>query len=85
MVFIDIKYHIGSIISRVPKHNRTIKIFGGEAIPKKVAGLWKNFCSVEFFGYALRGKAGSVSFYINQVESGHNSLLKSEAKPGSNI
>lgn len=78
-VFIDIGSHIGSIISEVQMHNRSISIVGIEAIPEKVVNLRRRFPDVRFFECALGNETGKSTFYINEKQSGYSSLLK----PGS--
>lgn len=75
MVFIDIGSHIGSIISEVQRHDKSISIIGVEAIPEKVANLRDSFPSVEFFDCALGDESGEATFYINEKESGYSSLV----------
>lgn len=84
-VFIDIGSHIGSIISEVQLHSRSISIIGIEAIPEKVANLRRSFPAVSFFECALGDKPGRATFYINEKESGYSSLLKQNGGSGENI
>lgn len=84
-VFIDIGSHIGSIISEVQVHNRSISIVGVEAIPEKVTNLRRSFPFVSFFECALGNKSGEASFYINIKESGYSTLLAPNGGSGDNI
>jgi len=74
-VFLDIGSHIGSIISEVQRADSSIKIIGFEAIPEKMTHLRKSFPLVQFYGYALGNQSSTVSFYVNDSESGYSSLL----------
>ena len=76
--FIDVGSHIGSIISEVQVHSRSISIVGIEAIPEKIANLRRCFPAVEFFECALGNDSGEINFYVNEKESGYSSLLKPE-------
>lgn len=84
-VFIDVGSHIGSIISEVQFHNRSISIVGIEAIPEKVANLRKSFPAASFFECALGDESGEVTFYINEKQSGYSSLLTPKDSTDDNI
>lgn len=77
-VFIDIGAHIGSIISEVQRSDNSIHIVAIEAIPEKVINLKKQFPQVRFFECALGEENATVSFYVNERESGYSSLLSPE-------
>lgn len=85
MVFLDIGSHIGSIISEVQRSDRSIKIIGVEAIPEKLAHLRNNFQAVQFYECALGNENGTVSFYVNDSQSGYSSLLTPKEDKGHRI
>lgn len=74
--FIDVGAHIGSIISEVSNHSKTIKIIAIEAIPDKAMKLRQKFPAVEVHQCAVGNQEGEVSFYINTQQSGYSSLIK---------
>lgn len=84
-LFIDIGSHIGSIVSEVQMHDKSIAIVGIEAIPEKVVNLRKSFPSILFFECALGNKTGEATFYINESASGYSSLLTPDNNSNSKI
>ncbi len=74
--FIDVGAHIGSIISAVHKHNKSIKIIAVEAIPEKAKKLRETFPYAQIHQCAVGDQEGEVEFYINTRQSGFSSLKK---------
>lgn len=74
--FLDVGAHIGSIITSVSYHDRSIKIVAFEAIPEKVVSLHKRFPSVVVHGCAVGDREGTVAFFIDNERSGYSSLGK---------
>ncbi len=73
-IFIDVGAHIGSVISAVMQHDRSIRIIAIEAIPEKVASLQRKFPLVEFHWCAVSDSEGEAPFFINTRQSGYSSL-----------
>jgi FkbM family methyltransferase len=74
--FLDVGAHIGSIISAVAHHDRSIEIIAFEAIPAKVISLHKRFPGVVVHGCAIGDHEGAASFFIDTERSGYSSLGK---------
>jgi FkbM family methyltransferase len=77
--FVDIGAHMGSVVSRVMRHDATAKIIAVEAIPEKVTRLRRNFPSIEIHSCALGETDGETTFFVNTKESGLSSLGKPAA------
>jgi FkbM family methyltransferase len=75
-VFIDVGAHIGSIISEVYRHDKSIQIIAFEAIPEKVSNLKRKFPFIEIHECAVGESEGEVSFFINVAHSGYSSLSR---------
>ncbi len=74
--FVDVGAHIGSIISEVHFHDKSIKIVAIEAIPEKSSKLKKKFPFAELHQCAAGASEGDVSFFIDVKQSGYSSLRK---------
>lgn len=71
--FVDVGAHIGSVVSEVARHTSG-PIIAFEAIPAKAGYLAKRYPSVVVHNCALLDRAGEVSFFIDNAQSGYSSL-----------
>lgn len=81
-VFVDVGAHIGSVISKVQRHDRTIVIVAIEAIPEKIAKLRRKFRNVTLHECAAGESEGSASFFVDTKRSGYSSLIRSQVTNG---
>jgi FkbM family methyltransferase len=82
--FIDVGAHIGSVISAVYDHDKTISVIAVEAIPEKVERLRHKFPKAQVYGCAVGESEGEVSFFVDLKQSGYSSLghRAGDARPG---
>lgn len=72
--FIDVGAHIGSVISAVYDHDKSISVIAVEAIPEKVERLRRKFPKAQIHGCAVGESEGEVSFFVDLKQSGYSSL-----------
>jgi FkbM family methyltransferase len=72
--FVDVGAHIGSVISAVRNHDKSVEIVAVEAMPEKVDRLRKKFPRVKVFCCALGESQGEASFFVDLKQSGYSSL-----------
>jgi FkbM family methyltransferase len=72
--FIDIGAHIGSIVSEVIRHDRSIKLYAIEPMPDKIGHLRQRFPTVELHQCALGDVEEEVPFFVNTKQTGYSSL-----------
>jgi len=82
--FIDVGAHIGSVISAVYDHDKSISVIAVEAIPEKVVRLRHKFPKAQIHGCAVGASEGEVSFFVDLKQSGYSSLghRADDARPG---
>jgi FkbM family methyltransferase len=72
--FVDVGAHIGWVSAEVIRHCEPSQIIMFEAIPSKAEWLRKKFPSAEVNCVALSDAAGTVSFFVDEENSGYSSL-----------
>lgn len=76
--FVDVGAHIGSVISSVYNHDRSISVIAVEASPDKSEKLLRKFPKIELHQCAVGDRDGEVTFFVNTDQSGYNTLGKPE-------
>ncbi|MCC5887229.1 MAG: FkbM family methyltransferase [Gammaproteobacteria bacterium] len=78
--FVDVGSHIGSVIAAVNTFDRSIKIIGIEAEPKKAEWLSRRFSYASIHSCAVSEAEGTAVFYIDPKRPAFNSLANRGAK-----
>jgi FkbM family methyltransferase len=79
--FLDVGAHIGSVMSAVRLHNRSVRMIGVEAMPDKADNLRRKFPDAIIHGCAVAESSGDTVFYIDMRRTGYSSLIRPVGNP----
>lgn len=74
-LFVDVGAHVGSMLGQVHRHNRSVSLFGIEAVPSKAQALKQLFPKAEIHNCAAGETDGETAFYVDTERSAYSSML----------